>query len=570
MIGKIIQAASLALLPMTCLAAAEKPVLISQAIDFLDNACFTERGDYYSKEELAERVRAAYDAGIRRIYFRGTGGVAYYPSRLRHPYIGGHNAPWENKLIKTIAAYDPVAEYIKVCHELGMELYYWEPVFDTSLYAHFFPGTEKNQRYGEWPFRDMSIRDEHYMAHRFADRPVENLARPIREIRLYAHNVPEITAENLVIYTAGHGETFKRYDQPFTVEVKPEGTGADVVIGGLNITDPVIKFMSDGEAFQFLSEPKSKKCAAALYDNGEPVDLFTACEIALDADDEPEKTLSQPSGVGLYWGKGKKSFIVRFGDFERYAIGVPEYAYPENRERLKAIVSELYERYPDLDGVTFSIRSHSLPSGGNYETVGDLFYGFSEPVVREYRRRYGVDPTREPYDREKLLKLRGEYFTRMLEEVAEIVHANGGRFECMAPVRPRVVGSFDHGSMFPWWYYANIDNFFDIETWAKKGIVDNVIMLGTGHLQREWTPGWEKEVAAFRAKLAGTDTRLTLHYLINDGGTEIKTLLPEVLKSSGLDGVEFYEEQHMWAYKAYPWVSEVIRNCGRPVVGVSD
>ena len=33
---------------------AESPVLLSQAIDFLDNAYFTERGDYYSKEELAE------------------------------------------------------------------------------------------------------------------------------------------------------------------------------------------------------------------------------------------------------------------------------------------------------------------------------------------------------------------------------------------------------------------------------------------------------------------------------------------------------------------------------------
>ena len=67
---------------------AESPVLLSQAIDFLDNAYFTERGDYYSKEELAERLRLARDAGIRKIYFRGTGGVAYYPSRVRRMFAG--------------------------------------------------------------------------------------------------------------------------------------------------------------------------------------------------------------------------------------------------------------------------------------------------------------------------------------------------------------------------------------------------------------------------------------------------------------------------------------------------
>ena len=546
----------------------EHPVLLSQAIDFLDNAYFTERGDYYSKEELAERLRLARDAGIRKIYFRGTGGVSYYPSRVRRMFAGEHRYNWGPKLVKTIHSYDVVAEYIKVCHELGMELYYWDPVFDTSLYAHYFPGTRNNELYGEWPFRDMSIREEHYTAHRFASRPRGELRAPISRLELHTVNVPAITAENLVIYTAPHDQHFQRYQQPFSVEVTPEGKGARVTISGLNITEPVIKLMgADENAFAALSDPRNGDCARAFYADGEPVELFTTCEFIIDGDDEPEKNLRGSSGYGYYWGNHRVPLFIRFGDFERYAIGVPEYAYPENRERMKAIVTELYERYPDLDGVTFSIRSHSLPSGGSYEAVGGhLFYGFSEPIVDEYRKRYGTDITCEAYDENKLLKLRGEYFTEMLREVAEIVHAHGGKLECMAPVRVPV-GAAGHGSMYPWWQRTNIDNFFDIETWAKKGIVDNVIMLGTDHQQQLWSDEWKREVKAFHDKLAGTGTRLTLHYLINGAReSDIDALLPEVLKTPELDEVEFYEEHDMFATGDYPRLTEAIKRSGREIV----
>jgi len=84
----------------------------------------------------------------------------------------------------------------------------------------------------------------------------------------------------------------------------------------------------------------------------------------------------------------------------------------------------------------------------------------------------------------------------------------------MAPVRPQVK-DYNHGAMYPLWRGMNIDNFFDIATWAKEGIVDNVLMLGTGDKQNSWTTAWEAEVKSFKNKLNGTDTRLTLHYLIN-------------------------------------------------------
>ena len=556
----------LAICMAACVFAEEKkPIVIGQAIDFLDNAFFTGKADYYSKEELRERVQASYDAGVRRVYFRGTGGVTYYPSSVRRMYTGSHNNEWAMKLYKTIHSYDVVAEYIKVCHELGMELYYWDPIFDCSLYMENYPGTEDHANFGALPTADLNIKEEHWVKHRQADlRPRENLHGAIGEIRLHLARAPEpaLTADDLVIYTAPHmGEgNFRRYEKPFTVRME----GNDVIIGGLYITDPVLKFTGD---FRAISETKSPEAAKATYTNGEPVTLFTCCELTLGGDKDFEKVLHGCAGFGNWWGGKEGSFIVRFGDFERYARGVPEYAFRENRERMERIVAELYERYPDLDGVAFSIRSHSLSRGGDWAELGggNLFYGFSDPVVEEFQRRYGIDPRKEAYDEQAFLKLRGEYFTQMLDGVSKIIHAKGGRLSVMAAVNCRKVGPYDHGSMYPWLNRCSIDNYFDIGTWAKRGIVDNVIMLGTGHQQNEWTQGWKDEVKAFKAKLEGTDTKLTLHYLINSAKPEnVQNVLPQVLDELDIDEVEFYEEVHMFHYGAYPILKEALEKAGRP------
>ena len=553
-----------------CLFAAaqeKQPIVIGQAIDFLDNCFFTQRGDYYSKEELRDRLETAYAAGVRRIYFRGAGGMTYYPSSVRRMYTGSHNNEWAMKLYKTIHSYDVVAEYVKVCHELGMELYYWDTLFDMAGYSGSYPGSEYYANFGPDCNVDTSIKLEHCVRHRQAlNRPCENLHGAIGEMRLHLASPPSepLTAENLLIYTAPHDGDFVRYDKPFKVRME----GNDVIISDLYIYNPVVKFAGD---FRAISETKSPEAAKATYTNGEAVDLFVSCEIVLEGDEARERVRHGSAGYGCDWGDkaSRRTFIVRFGDFDRYARGVPDYAYRDNRERMERIVTELFERYPDLDGVALSIRSHSLPCGGHWGELGggNLFYGFSEPAVEDYKRRYGVDPTVEDYDEQLFLKLRGEYFTQMLDGVAKIVHAKGGRLSVMAPVRPQRVGPYDHGSMYPWLYRYSIDNYFDIETWAKRGIVDSVMMLGTGHKQHDWTQGWKDEVKAFKAKLAGTSTKLTLHFLVNDdpGPENLQALLPEVLKEGDIDEVEFYEEVHMYECQKYPLLDEALKKAMRPL-----
>ena len=59
-----------------------------------------------------------------------------------------------------------------------------------------------------------------------------------------------------------------------------------------------------------------------------------------------------------------------------------EYAYPEVPEYMFKMITTFSDRF-DFDGVFLSLCSHSLPP-----EHADQF-GFNEPVVKEYERRYG-------------------------------------------------------------------------------------------------------------------------------------------------------------------------------------
>ena len=201
------------------------PVLLSQAVDILDTTNHGLGPEGMSKELLRKRVQMAYDAGIRKLYFRATGGVVYYPgSKIRRFYKGIRPNGGEGGLY-TLNSYDVLAEYLKVCHEMGMELYYWEPVFDTCGGYHWPLGTEWAEKYGEWPFRDTSIPDEQHWEHRLARKPPQELARPIRKIVLKISTAPKLTSEQVQIYTGMHNHDFEPYEKPYTLSIIPAPAG---------------------------------------------------------------------------------------------------------------------------------------------------------------------------------------------------------------------------------------------------------------------------------------------------------------------------------------------------------
>ncbi|KKW14568.1 MAG: hypothetical protein UY52_C0024G0001, partial [Parcubacteria group bacterium GW2011_GWC2_49_9] len=107
--------------------------------------------------------------------------------------------------------------------------------------------------------------------------------------------------------------------------------------------------------------------------------------------------------------------------------GLLDYAYPEVKKHRLDEIKELLSYEPD--GIYLDVaRSHAagwpimaLPLGTNpWEN-----YGFNEPEVEEFKRRYGVDVRLKnladapfaKFDEEKWNRLRGEYLTGFLKEV---------------------------------------------------------------------------------------------------------------------------------------------------------
>ena len=91
--------------------------------------------------------------------------------------------------------------------------------------------------------------------------------------------------------------------------------------------------------------------------------------------------------------------------------GPIEYAYPVAR---KAMIDRLTKFVVDhdYDGMSFYTYVENL--GLRYVDE----FGYNQPIVDEFKKRYGVDIRTEDFDKEAWAKVRGEYITQFLCELA--------------------------------------------------------------------------------------------------------------------------------------------------------
>lgn len=171
-------------------------------------------------------------------------------------------------------------------------------------------------------------------------------------------------------------------------------------------------------------------------------------------------------------------FVDRSGCF--YFDGVPNYAYEQVR-RFKIRHIEEIAQYAS-DGIFLSTRSHAK-QWSRFEQRG--MFGYNEPVLQAYQTQTGVDlrvpsdwagrgwPVSrieyngDPEDLGLLYKIQGEFHTRYLAEVKEVLRRAGqelmvdlglGEYDGVPPV-----------GLAPFYY--------DVHRWFDEGIVDAVVPL---------------------------------------------------------------------------------------------
>lgn len=134
--------------------------------------------------------------------------------------------------------------------------------------------------------------------------------------------------------------------------------------------------------------------------------------------------------------------------------GVREMAYPLAREQKIEEFVTFVNKY-DFDGAYVCLRTHSLPA-----QFGDQF-GFNEPVVEEYKKRYGIDILTQDFDLSKWRSLRGEYLTIFLKELRQAIP---GKEIAVSMQGGEYIGH-PYGNMVVDW-----------RTWIKEGLLDYLVV----------------------------------------------------------------------------------------------
>jgi HEAT repeat protein len=153
----------------------------------------------------------------------------------------------------------------------------------------------------------------------------------------------------------------------------------------------------------------------------------------------------------------------------RYQNGPIELAYPEAR---KALI-EMYLFYLDrdhMDGITFFTYCE------NYGLRFEDEFGYNQPIVDEYKRRYGVDIRNQEFDRHLWRYLRGEYVTQFLRELKVALKQKGKKMGVR--LNPREPHFTDRWNV-PLYFLTSGRIYLDWEKWVREGIVDELIVSGT-------------------------------------------------------------------------------------------
>jgi hypothetical protein len=117
--------------------------------------------------------------------------------------------------------------------------------------------------------------------------------------------------------------------------------------------------------------------------------------------------------------------------------GVPCYAHTEVRDHMLDLVDEYAAYRPDA--VFFCTKSSHVPQN-QLNQPHNRDSGFNPPVVRRYRELYGIDILKEPFDREKLGRIRAEFLIDFLVEARRRLNRAG---------IPVIVGATASGRLQP-------------------------------------------------------------------------------------------------------------------------
>lgn len=182
--------------------------------------------------------------------------------------------------------------------------------------------------------------------------------------------------------------------------------------------------------------------------------------------DGPETSMTDAGGRTMVPGQFN-GHIAAVRGRGSHVIGGLHPCYPEVREYWQGLIRHAVSC--GVDGVDIRFANHSTWTGFGLE------YGFNQPVVDEFRRRYNVDIRTERFNVEAWKNLNGEYLTLFLHEARALlrdydkamqIHINGA-FDLPRTQHPLCIGAANNVPVcfaYPW------------KQWLAEGLADAVTL----------------------------------------------------------------------------------------------
>ena len=251
---------------------------------------------------------------------------------------------------------------------------------------------------------------------------------------------------------------------------------------------------------------------------------------------EHQDTYKEPENVRRTQGRMANGM-------RRYWGGNLCYAYPEARQARVDLCREIVERY-NMDGIAFTIRSHSQ-YGGWMKHIDH--YGFSEPIVSEYKKRHGIDIRTQPFDRDKWAKIRGEGLTQLLRDCHDYLASAGKELHMLVEPGPdSLVADFPYFHSIRPMFWDKYE--MDWRTWIDEKVIDTVIFYGSS--EEGYPSDWVTEVAKFRKAIAGATIPVYYFYRLQGARVPIgacKTDILQIYNDENLDGLIIYETDNIFS-----------------------
>ena len=581
-----------------------KKFLVSATIDFPDDC-----GNFvFDVELLANLLDRLSWMGVRRVYW------LYYSADMWQTFAA--RQPTTRQTLEILG--DPMAVTCQLAHERGMQFYAIIKAYETGL-SHAIPAGRARAR-GQtglpaiggvytWIHPWVMARPELRVRARAGDLPAGLEQVPVQRIQLRQKDLApvRIKPENLQIWTSEDNDGYRKRDVSFSLSEEVESCPRDArdILGNLvtrkgdavrvlNVTDlhlldPFIAVTTDLKDESGSFRNTALEMVRAFGPGDQPLPIVVASHKGLWERPRDLRTgyLTYDGGIGdinvcldvnnsgqicvhcreagvTDCGQNPvrpdtefcRDGVIAFARGRNaYLPGALCEAYPEVQELWLGWVGECLRA--GVDGVDWRISNHSC------WTDRPEVYGFNAPILEEYRRRYGKNPDREPYDPVLLGDLRGEFYDQFLRRVKNRLSAAGRRMQVHLEVE-----SFRPDAAQARWRTRPGNITFHWRRWLRSGLADEATMMGVNWMPERMISDGLGQQMLDEAQAAHVPVHLRHPvWWSRDGGVHAERL-EHVYQSGKLAGYNLYETgamydgeslDHNGRLRFYPGLIEGIR-----------